>query len=99
MSEPGIRCSCGRRITAAEVIQHGFLLIQWQPIFVYLKYRCAECSQVGEELVAYDEWDSSVLLGDLETTEEAPTDRDTILFGQQLRSVSERDWELLRHTI
>lgn len=65
MSDGGIRCACGHRITTEEVTQNGLVMVRWQPLFVYLKYRCAECGQLGEELIPTEEWDGSLLSGEV----------------------------------
>lgn len=96
MSEDGIRCVCTHRITAGEITQHGFVMVQWQPVFVYLKYRCAECFQVGEELVACEDWDPALLAEEPDLAEQEVCDSDAIMFIQQLRTVVELDWEELR---
>lgn len=73
MAYGGIYCSCGRRVKADAVIQHGFVMVRWEPVFVYLKYRCRHCGQVGEELVPCEEWEADILprgeFADLTATE------------------------------
>jgi len=56
-----IRCHCGARVLARHVLQKGFVMIQWTPVFVYLQYRCGSCHELGEAILAYEEWDPSLL--------------------------------------
>ncbi len=57
----GIHCRCGRRIRSRDVLQRGYYLSNWEPIYVYLKYRCANCKMLGEQMVAYRDWDDAFL--------------------------------------
>jgi DNA-directed RNA polymerase subunit RPC12/RpoP len=57
----GFRCSCGHRILAREIMQHGYVMTQGKPVFVYVKYRCSRCKRLGQKVVDYDRWDDSLL--------------------------------------
>lgn len=79
MSSPaGIWCECGRRITIHHVLQHGFVMSQWVPQFVYIKYRCPRCHAIGRELLDFELWDSSVL----DVPEMEPTPDEWERFGE-----------------
>lgn len=56
-----IRCSCGHRISAKEVLRHGIFMHRYRPLYAYVRYRCARCKRLGEKLIDYDMWDQSVL--------------------------------------
>jgi hypothetical protein len=56
-----IRCSCGRRISAREVLRHGIFMHHYRPLYAYVRYRCARCKRLGEKLIDYELWDQSVL--------------------------------------
>jgi len=57
----GIRCRCGHRIRNRDVLQRGYYLSNWEPMYVYLKFRCSNCKMLGEEIVDYGDWDDAVL--------------------------------------
>ncbi|MFQ6132810.1 MAG: hypothetical protein ACE5R4_12290 [Armatimonadota bacterium] len=57
----GIRCSCGQRISAREVLKHGIMMAHWQPLYAYIRYRCSRCQRLGERVVDYKRWDQSEL--------------------------------------
>ena len=59
--DSGIRCSCGCRITESDIQQQGFVMSQWKPVFVYLRYHCPHCHEAGEELVDLADWAISLL--------------------------------------
>jgi hypothetical protein len=72
--QTGIRCRCGHRITAREVLKHGIMMADWRPIYVYIRFRCSHCGRQGEHLVDYLRWDQSVLantVGELSPEERA----------------------------
>ncbi len=58
---PRIVCVCGHRIEAREILQHGYFMSHWEPVWVYVKYRCSRCKMMGEKLVDYKNWDESYL--------------------------------------
>ncbi|MGQ9731960.1 MAG: hypothetical protein ACUVX8_11905 [Candidatus Zipacnadales bacterium] len=65
MSAPSkIICACGRQIEGREVLQHGYFMSHWKPVWVFLKYRCSRCRMLGEKLVDYNQWDERILDGD-----------------------------------
>jgi len=68
--DSGIRCSCGCRITESDIQQQGFVMSQWKPVFVYLRYHCPHCHEDGEELVDLADWDISLLRAPTELTPE-----------------------------
>ena len=51
-----IECACGHRIGLHELLSHGFVMVGEKPVYVYIKYRCAECGTEGMELLDYDKW-------------------------------------------
>ena len=56
-----IRCSCGHRISAKEVLRHGIFMHRYRPLYAYVRYRCSRCKRLGEKLIDYELWDQSVL--------------------------------------
>lgn len=58
---PVIKCNCGQRIIAKDVLQTGHYLRLFGPGFVYVKYRCSRCKRLGEQFVEQDKWDDSIL--------------------------------------
>lgn len=56
-----IRCNCGKRIVAKDVMQKGYYLRIAGPSFVWLKFRCSHCKRLGEQFVKQEEWDERLL--------------------------------------
>jgi DNA-directed RNA polymerase subunit RPC12/RpoP len=58
-----IKCNCGQRIIAKDVMQTGYYLRLFGPSFVYVKYRCSRCKKLGEQFVTQEEWEDGILWG------------------------------------
>lgn len=56
-----IRCNCGQRIVAKDVMQTGYYLRLFGPSFVYVKYRCSRCKKLGEQFVKQEDWEDGIL--------------------------------------
>jgi len=56
-----IKCHCGQRVMARDVMQTGYYLRLFGPSFVYVKYRCCRCKKLGEQFVKQEEWDGGIL--------------------------------------
>jgi DNA-directed RNA polymerase subunit RPC12/RpoP len=56
-----IKCHCGQRVMARDVMQTGYYLRLFGPSFVYVKYRCSRCKKLGEQFIKQEEWDSGIL--------------------------------------
>ena len=56
-----IKCNCGQRILAKDVMQTGYYLRLFGPSFVYVKYRCSRCKKLGEQFVKQEEWEDGIL--------------------------------------
>ncbi len=104
-----IRCRCGHRVVAREVLQRGFLMVQWKPVYVYVKYRCARCKRLGKEFIDYEAWDEAILrdfLGNSDPEEAArfeglgpiaPTE--IVAFRRELRREGARAIEALHEPL
>lgn len=55
-----VQCKCGHRVGLTELLAHGFIVEDNEPIFVYVRYRCEKCGTEGEHLMEYDEWNSRI---------------------------------------
>ena len=64
-----IKCNCGQRIIARDVMQTGYYLRLFGPSYVYVKYRCSRCRKMGEQFIKQEEWESGILR---DLTEEMP---------------------------
>ncbi len=64
-----IKCNCGQRIIARDVMQTGYYLRLFGPSYVYVKYRCSRCRKMGEQFIKQEEWESGILR---DMTEEVP---------------------------
>jgi len=56
-----IKCNCGQRIIARDVMQTGYYLRLFGPSFVYVKYRCSRCKKLGEQFVKQEDWEDGIL--------------------------------------
>jgi DNA-directed RNA polymerase subunit RPC12/RpoP len=56
-----IKCNCGQRIIAKDVMQTGYYLRLFGPSFVYVKFRCSRCKKLGEQFVKQEEWEDGIL--------------------------------------
>ena len=56
-----IKCHCGQRISARDVMQTGYYLRLFGPSYVYVKYRCSRCRKLGEQFVKQEEVDNGIL--------------------------------------
>jgi len=56
-----LKCNCGQRIIAKDVVQHGYYLRLFGPSFVYVKFRCSRCKKLGEQFIKQEEWEDGIL--------------------------------------
>ncbi len=56
-----IKCNCGQRIVAKDVMQTGYYLRLLGPSFVYVKFRCSRCKKLGEQFVKQEDWEDGIL--------------------------------------
>ncbi|MCX6375887.1 MAG: hypothetical protein NTU88_07650 [Armatimonadetes bacterium] len=56
-----IKCNCGQRIIAKDVMQTGYYLRLLGPNFVYVKFRCSRCKKLGEQFVKQQDWEDGIL--------------------------------------
>ncbi len=68
-----IKCNCGQRIIAKDVVQHGYYLRLFGPSFVYVKFRCSRCKKLGEQFIKQEEWEEGILKDHM--TEIAPEEK------------------------
>ncbi|MBI3911435.1 MAG: hypothetical protein HY320_10945 [Armatimonadetes bacterium] len=61
MKTTTIRCHCGQRIVAKDVLQRSWYVRVFGPSFMYLKFRCSRCKRLGEKFIEQDKWDDSIL--------------------------------------
>lgn len=61
MNRTAIRCSCGQRVSAREVLHTGYYPRMFGPSLVYVRYRCSRCRKRGEQRVTQEEWESGIL--------------------------------------
>jgi len=74
-----VRCNCGHRVISKDVLQTGLYLNLVGPSFVYVRFRCARCKRVGEQLIQEDRWDPAVLTQPLAELSESERSRFTQL--------------------
>ena len=56
-----IKCNCGHRVLAKDVLQTGYYLRLVGPSFVYVKFRCSRCKKLGEQFVPQEDWEDGIL--------------------------------------
>jgi DNA-directed RNA polymerase subunit RPC12/RpoP len=56
-----VRCHCGQRIVAKDVLQRSWYVRVFGPSFMYLKFRCSRCKRLGEKFIEQDKWDDTIL--------------------------------------
>jgi DNA-directed RNA polymerase subunit RPC12/RpoP len=61
MRTTAIRCNCGQRIVARDVLQRSWYVRVFGPSFMYLKFRCSRCKRMGEKFVEQEKWDDTIL--------------------------------------
>ena len=61
MKTATIRCNCGQRIVAKDVLQRSWYVRVFGPSFMYLKFRCSRCKRLGEKFIEQDKWDDTIL--------------------------------------
>jgi DNA-directed RNA polymerase subunit RPC12/RpoP len=61
MRTTAIRCHCGQRVVAKDVLQRSWYVRVFGPSFMYLKFRCSRCKRLGEKFIEQDKWDDSIL--------------------------------------
>ena len=106
---PRITCACGRRIEGREVLQHGYFMNHWKPVWVFVKYRCSRCRMLGEQLVDYSQWDETILEGGAAQVafEPAPAfvasgeidDDEVRLFAERVRVLRSSDLDNLARSL
>jgi DNA-directed RNA polymerase subunit RPC12/RpoP len=57
MTRPTVRCRCGHRVLAKEVLRTDLYERPSGREYVYVKYRCKRCKRLGETFVAESRWD------------------------------------------
>lgn len=57
MTRPIVRCRCGHRVLAKEVLRTDLYERPSGREYVYVKYRCKRCKRLGETFVAENRWD------------------------------------------
>jgi DNA-directed RNA polymerase subunit RPC12/RpoP len=59
-----IKCNCGQRIFARDVMQQGYYVRQFGPSYVYIRFRCSRCKKLGEHFIKQEEWEEGILKDD-----------------------------------
>lgn len=59
--KPMIKCNCGQRVVAKDVMQTGYYLRLFGPSFVYVKFRCSRCKKLGEQFIKQEDWEDGIL--------------------------------------
>ena len=99
MTRPVVRCRCGNRVLAKEVLRTDLYERPSGREYVYVKYRCKRCKRLGETFVAESRWDWRIFeaaRGEMSETEceafagQAPISAEDILvFHYQLQLIEQ----------
>ncbi len=65
------QCTCGHGVGLDELTAHGFVMVDDDPAYVFIKYRCTECGVEGVGLVDYDKWNQLMTVSEVD---EMPVD-------------------------
>lgn len=101
MSRSIVRCRCGHRVLAKEVLRTD-LYERRAPEgsdreYVYVKFRCQRCKRVGEAFVAESRWDWSILEPD--RNEMSDTERDQFLDEEPISTEEVLDFHRYLETL
>lgn len=77
MKRPLVRCRCGHRVLAKEVLRTDLYERPSGREYVYVKYRCQRCKRMGETFVAESCWDWRIF----EAARNELSDSETELFS------------------
>ena len=101
-----LRCRCGHRVSARDVLCQGYRIAQGRPVSVYFKYRCSRCGRLAERRVPVKGWDESALhapTGELSAGERhrfarlgSISSREVAAFGSLLRAAGPMALQFLR---
>ena len=104
-----IVCACGRQIEGREVLQQGYFMSHWKPVWVFVKYRCSRCRMLGEKLVDYSQWDEAALEREPDETRPEPAsalvalgqidDEEVRRFGETIRTLRPSDLDQLSRSL
>jgi DNA-directed RNA polymerase subunit RPC12/RpoP len=61
MATDTIRCNCGQRIVAHDVVVRNWFVRVFGPTYMYLKFRCSRCKRIGERFIEQERWDDALL--------------------------------------
>ena len=59
-----LKCKCGHRIVGRDVLRTDLYVRNIAPNYVWIKYRCSRCKQIGETFIAEDNFDTAILGND-----------------------------------
>ncbi len=85
MKRPLVRCRCGHRVLAKEVLRTDLYERPSGREYVYVKYRCQRCKRMGETFVAESCWDWRIF----EAARNELSDSETELFSSRAPISSE----------
>jgi DNA-directed RNA polymerase subunit RPC12/RpoP len=80
-----VRCRCGHRVLAKEVLRTDLYERPSGREYVYVKYRCQRCKRMGETFVAESCWDWRIF----EAARNELSESETELFSQRAPISSE----------
>ncbi len=70
-----VRCRCGHRISSRDVLRTDLYGRTIPPNYIWIKYRCSRCKQMGESFVAEESFDMSLLQKDKRELTELERDK------------------------
>jgi DNA-directed RNA polymerase subunit RPC12/RpoP len=90
-----VRCRCGHRVLAKEVLRTDLYERPSGREYVYVKYRCQRCKRMGETFVPESSWDWRIF----EAARNELSESETELFSQRAPISSEDVIDLHRQLI
>ena len=99
MTRPIVRCRCGHRVLAKEVLRTDLYERPSGREYVYVKYRCKRCKRLGETFVAENRWDWRIFetarteMSEIESdtfADQSPITQDEVIeFHRQLQTINQ----------
>lgn len=79
MTRPVVRCRCGHRVLAKEVLRTDLYERPSGREYVYVKFRCKRCKRLGETFVSENRWDWRIF----ETSRNEMSEAESEVFADQ----------------
>lgn len=59
--EKAIKCKCGQRIFAKNIILTEFVTKSESQAYIYLRFRCPHCKRIDNRIIPHKYWNKTIL--------------------------------------